>query len=392
MLPAAFVVMDAFPLTSSGKVNRRALPAPDPTRPALQKSYAAPRDVLEQQLAGIWEEILGVRPIGRDDDFFELGGHSLLAVRMAAQVQEKLGGSLSLTTVFQHPTVEGIARALRNNSPAGDDPLACVVPFNATGARPPLFFVHPSAGSVHWYAELAQRLGKQQPFYGLQARGLTGDEETHSTVVDMAAYYVRGIRAVQREGPYHIGSWSMGVIIAFEVAQQLIRQDQQVALLALCDQGPIVPTGEPEDDAAYLAETFREHIPVTASQLRQLQPDEQIAHVFNEAKKVAWLLPDVTLSQFGHYVRMLRMHTDAWRAYQARPYPGRVTLFRAEERPSGDPPTADMGWARLALGGVDIIAVPGDHLSMMHEPHVAILAQKLAQCIERAAQAPAGRQ
>ncbi|MEK7784827.1 MAG: thioesterase domain-containing protein, partial [Chloroflexota bacterium] len=217
MAPAAFVSMAALPLNPNGKVDRKALPAPESDRPDLAKTFVAPRDALELQLSRIWEDILGVHPVGVTDDFFELGGHSLLAVRLAAQVRQQLGRDLQLMALFQNATVEQLASALRHDQP-GPSSLVEIQP---RGAKRPLFFIHPSGGSVHWYADLARRLGKDQPFYGLQAKGVNGDQEIHTRIEEMAACYVAAIRAAQPEGPYQLGSWSMGVIIAFEMAQQI---------------------------------------------------------------------------------------------------------------------------------------------------------------------------
>ncbi|MBI5302092.1 MAG: amino acid adenylation domain-containing protein [Chloroflexi bacterium] len=378
MTPAAFVMMEAFPLNASGKVDRRALPAPDHVPVATARVVIPPRDTLEFELAQIWEKILGVHPIGVRDNFFELGGHSLLALRLSALVQQELGQSLPLVNLFQEPTIEHLASVLRG----AEMTTPTVVPIQPHGTKPPIFFVHPSGGSVHWYTELAESLGADQPFYGLQARGVHGDAELHTRVEDMAAFYLDAMRAQQTNGPYRIGSWSMGVSVAYEMAQQLRALNQPVSLLALLDQGPTLGAKEPEDDAAYLVDTFGKHIPLATEQLRQLEPHEQIAHVWRQARQAEWLYPDVTLDQFSHFIRILRTHTDAFRQYKPQRYAGKVTLFRAEERPADDPPAHDLGWGALATQGVEIHSVPGDHLSMIHEPHVQVLAEKLKGCLD----------
>jgi amino acid adenylation domain-containing protein len=374
MTPAAFVSLAALPLNPNGKVDRKALPASDSDRPDLAKTFVAPRDALELQLSRIWEDILGVQPVGVTDDFFELGGHSLLAVRLAAQVRQQLGRDLQLMTLFQNTTVEQLASALRRDQP-GPSSLVEIQP---RGAKRPLFFIHPSGGSVHWYADLARRLGKDQPFYGLQARGVNGDQEIHTRIEEMAACYAAAIRAAQPEGPYQLGSWSMGVIIAFETAQQIRAEGQEVSLLAMLDQGPFTPGEPPEDGAAYLAEVFGKHVPVAVDRLRQMEPEAQVAHVLAEAKRVKFVYPDITLEQFSRFVHILKTHTEAWRQYEPQSYPGRVTLFRSAEQTEA----GDLGWGRFALGGVEIHEVAGDHLSMIHEPDVRDLAEKLKGCLE----------
>jgi thioesterase domain-containing protein len=230
--------------------------------------------------------------------------------------------------------------------------------------------------------DLAHHLGADQPLYGLQAQGINGDHQLHSRVEDMAAHYVKAIRAVQPEGPYLLGSWSMGVAIAYEMAQQLVAQGQEVGLLAMLDQGPFLPAEVPEDQASHLMETFGKHLPLSLDHLRQLGPDEQIAYVWEEARKAEWIYPDVTLPKFRHFVHILRTHTEAWRHYQPRIYPGRITLLRAVDEPRDNVDAADLGWGKLGAGGVEIYEVPGDHLSMIHEPHVQTLAAQLRACLE----------
>ncbi|MDD1633793.1 MAG: AMP-binding protein, partial [Methylococcaceae bacterium] len=233
MVPAAILLLDALPVTPGGKLDRRALPAPDRFRPELERAFVAPRDDLEVQLAHIWEEVLGVRPVGVKDNFFELGGHSLLAVRLFALIQKRLGRQLPLTAVFQGATVETLAEVLRQ--PGAPGPRSSLVAIQPGGGRRPLFLVHPAGGHVFPYVRLAHCLGREQPCYGLQARGLEDGQDPHTRIEDMAAYYIQGLQTVQPTGPYLLGGWSMGGVVAFEMAQQLHAEGQQVALLALLD-------------------------------------------------------------------------------------------------------------------------------------------------------------
>jgi thioesterase domain-containing protein len=380
MVPTIYMVLDALPLTPNGKVDRRALPAPDNARPDTGRELIPPRDTIEFKLVQIWEEVLDIRPIGVRDNFFELGGHSLLAVRVMAQIQQQVGKTLTLTHLFQGGTVEYLASLLRREGEL--DLASSLVGLQTGGSKRPIYFVHPSGGSVHWYANLSSHLGNEQPFYGIQAQGLFNDQPLHTSIEAMAAHYAQAIRTFQPDGPYLIGSWSLGVIIAFELAQQLQAQGQEIALLALLDQGPDLPSGEPEDDAAYLVEVFGKHLTLSLESLRQLDPDAQVAHVFSKARKINWITPDVSLPQFRHFIRILRTHTDAWRAYRPNSYQGKITLFRAETQTDDELPL-DMGWQALAKGGVEIIDVPGDHISMLQEPMIKILANKVLVCLEK---------
>lgn len=382
MIPSAFMMLDALPLTANGKLDRKALPAPNRERATPDRTFVPPRDIWEFHLARLWEELLDIRPISVTDNFFELGGHSLIAVRLMARIQQQLNRNVSLVQLFHEPTIEHLAQILRD----GIADAAIVVPLRPFGKKRPLFMAHPSGGSVHWYYDLARHLDDDQPLYGLQAQGLNGDRELHSRIDEMAAHYVAAIREVQPQGPYQIGGWSLGVIIAYEMARQLQQQGQVVSLLALLDQGPILPFAKPVDNADYLVNTFGQNIPLSLEKLRQMTADEQIAYVWAKARKAKWLYPDVTLEQFRHFVKMLRTHTEAWRGYEIGSYAGQVTLFRATEPSEHTPREPDFGWDAYALGGVTIIDVPGDHLSMMHEPHVSVLAREIQQCLAAVAQ------
>ncbi len=384
LLPSALVPMEALPLTPSGKVDRRALPSPDRDGLARTTLPVEPRDELESRLREVWEEVLDVRPIGIHDSFFDLGGHSLSAIRLAARIQERLGLRFSLATLFRYPTIAQLGDALRME--AGAKRQALLVPIQPAGAQPPLFFIHPSGGSVHWYTELAAALGPDQPFYGLQAQGLTGDQPLHETIEEMADAYIEALRTVQPEGPYRLGSWSMGVVVAYEMACRLTARGAQVELLALLDQGPVLPTSRPADQAEFLIQVFGEHIPLELGALRQMSEEEQVACTLQKGKQVGFIFKEIGLEEFRRYVRLMRAGTEAWRGYRPRPYPGPLTLFRAagQEHPVELGP--DLGWAPLAGGGLRIVEVPGDHLTMIHRPHVRGLARKLTACL-----APAGR-
>ena len=375
MLPAAFVTVEAMPLTPNGKIDRRALAdLPEPGREGAATEYVEPRDLLEAQLVQIWQEVLGVTSVGVRDSFFDLGGHSLLAVKLIARIGSELGVNVPLVALFQEPTVEHLAGVLREQYlGAFASPL---VPLKPDGSRPPLFMIHPSGGSVHWYQDLAGQMPDDQPVYGLQARGLMGDEELDTTIEAMAARYVAEIRRVQPAGPYRLGSWSMGVVIALEAAQQLRDQGQEVGLLAMLDQGPYQPDVAPADDAEYLITFFGRRMPVEVDFLRTLEPDVQLEYVMAEAKRIGWMFQDVSLAQFKHFVTILKTHEHAWRSYQPQPYAGKVTLYRATETQHPEP-APDLGWGQIALAGVDVDEVPGDHNTMLHEPNLVTLVQRL---------------
>ena len=211
MVPAVCVLIDALPLMPMEKSIAASAGAGTNTG-RTGRGFVAPRNALEVQLANLWEEVLGVRPVGVTDNFFELGGHSLAAVRSFALIEKRLGKKVPLATVFQGATVEHLANILRRRTEAA--PRSSLVAIQPDGSRRPLFLIHPAGGHVFPYAHLARHLGSDQPCYGLQARGLEEGQEPHSRIEDMAAYYIEALRTVQPRGPYLLGGWSMGGVIA----------------------------------------------------------------------------------------------------------------------------------------------------------------------------------
>ena len=385
MVPAVFTMLDSLPTMPNGKVDRRALPKPDHARPAMEKTFLAPRDALELQLAGLWEEVLNVRPIGVTDNFFDLGGHSLLAVRLFALIEKRLGKKLPLAALFRGATIEGLADIVRQSSFSNTP--SSLVPIQPRGHKRPLFLVHPAGGHVFPFIGLAQCLGPDQPCYGLQARGVEEGQEPHTRIEDMAAYYIEAIQSVQSEGPYLLGGWSMGGEIAFEMAQQLHARGQRVALLALLDAR--VPTSaenvaDENFEAMLMADVVRYFGLSTdfAESLALLPQEELLARVLEQGKSAGLIPVDIEASQARRLIELCKSDFRASRNYVLHRYPGRVTLFKASEDPSGNPLDPTLGWSDWAEGGVDVQIVPGNHATMVYKPNVETLAEKLAACID----------
>ena len=232
MIPAAFVRLDRLPLTANGKVDRQALPEPILSESAVRNAHCPPRDRLELQLARIWESLLQVERVSIQDNFFELGGHSLLAVKLLAHINQAIGQELPLVSVFQASTVEQMASLIRLRG--WTSPGESLVTVQPNGLRPPFFCVHGYAG----YAGLAAHLGHEQPVYGL-VQGLEGNR-FYTRVEDLAAHYLRDVKAICPNGPYFLGGHSFGGLVAFEMASQLRRAGEEVGLLVLID--PTTPT------------------------------------------------------------------------------------------------------------------------------------------------------
>ncbi len=378
MIPAAFVLLEQLPKTLSGKIDRKALPAPPSDRPAWAAEFIAPRTEQERLIAEVWERLLGVQPVGVTDNFFELGGHSMLAVRVMAEIEKRTGVALPLAALFQQATVEHLARLLA--SPEAAQAASSLVPLNTEGDGPPLFLVHPAGGTVFCYLELARQFRGERPVYGLQALGVDGLHPPHTDVEAMCAHYLEAMRRVQPSGPYRLAGWSLGGNLAYEMARQLVAQGEEVALLALLDAGAL-PADRPLDEREFLALVValfpgESHRPL--EEVQQLAPEEQLAYFVHRAAQAGLVqTDDITAGQ--HVFRVFQANMKATLEHRAGPYPGKVTLLRAAQQQKTHDVSDDphLGWGALAQGGVEVHEVPGDHAHMVHEPHVKSLAQTL---------------
>lgn len=378
--PAHFVLLEALPLLANGKVDRKALPEPGSDRPDTEDPYVAPRNEIELKLARIWEELLKIRPVGVHDDFFDLGGHSLLAVRLMSQIEKSIGRALPLATLFEGATIEKLALRLMDFSDDASQPLVAIQPL---GSGRPIFFVHPAGGNVLCYADLANRLGKERPFYGLQSP-VAESAHVPARIEEMAARYLESIVKVQPSGPYVLGGWSMGAIVAFEMAQQLVRRGQQIALLALLDHRTPQPGDADEvmDEISLMRRFFDGVAEFDASPLETMSATQRLDYFLQHAHRLRLIPPDVTDAQVRSYLQVYLGNLQALRRYSVRPYPGRITLLKTR---SGIPASDEtLGWGRFAGGGVEVLEVPGRHVEMVSEPHVGVLAQFLKECLARA--------
>ena len=396
MVPSVFIVLESLPLSPTGKVDRGALPPTNGAKPATTKRFAPPTDELELKLTKIWERVLGIRSISVNDNFFELGGHSLLAVRLFAQIEKSFGRNLPLATLFQAPTVKQLARVLRKEGwPA---PWSSLVMIQGGSNRTPFFCVHAAGGNVLEYHDLARLLGPDQPVYGLQAKGLDGREEPHTNIKEMALHYLKEMREVQSEGPYLLGGRSSGGTIAFEMACLLAAEGEQVALLALLDTYPagyfkLLPgSGSLRQRTHRYGRKLRSH----AANLRQLGTAEKLTYVFGKLKyapeKVKHKLYRRAYKMYQKIGRPLppalknieEINFAAVKDYVPQTFAGDVTLFLATDL------TADYdlhdGWRELVEGRIEKHEITGNHINIIKEPHVRVLAEKLKVCLERAQQ------
>jgi thioesterase domain-containing protein len=384
MVPAAYVWMERLPLTPNGKVDRKALPAPEGDAYAAHE-YAAPVGETEVALAGIWAEVLGVERVGRHDNFFELGGHSLLAVRVLSRMREVLGVEAQLAQLFSHPTVESLAARLAGADDGQRNDRATAI--RASGSQPPLFLVHEGAGSITYAQVLHPHVAGDIPVYALPA---SPADEPPRTVEGMATRLVRMIREVQRSGPYRVAGWSFGGVLAYEVAAQLIGQDETVEFVGMLDSYHPVRAGAVSHDVArehaLLLHVLRMDEPVESS--GRVDPDEAATgdadlETFVTRCREQGLLPGhVTVEQARRMRDRLRDHQLALREYSPRPLPVDVHLFPARE--SADPELS-RGWrATVPATRLRVTPVPGTHLSMMRAPNAAALGEALSRAVDDA--------
>jgi non-ribosomal peptide synthetase component F/thioesterase domain-containing protein len=377
------------------EVSRRSVPLhpSEPTRKEDRESE--PRRVAnptERKLQRIWESLLGVSPIGLNQNYFDLGGTSILAVRLFAQISKEFQRKLPLSVLFEAQTIAQLAKVLETDTDSsGWSPLVAIQP---QGSKPPFFCIHGGGGNVLIYRDLSRHLGDDQPFYGLQAIGMDGEKPPLTTIEAMASLYVKEIRRFQPYGPYHLGGYCMGGTVAYEAAQQLYAQGQEVALLALFDT--MNWCNIPPDNAFRKVRQALQRIKFHTWNFLLLNTGEK-KKFFNEKVKVLrsrstiWkgmLMGKLRAKQSGDksesvvLAEMWRINDTACVVYQAEPYDGIITDFRPMRQYAKYSPAED-DWSRLARGGHEILTLPVYPAGMLLEPFVKHLADALKVTISR---------
>jgi len=423
MVPSMFVRLATVPLMPNGKVDRKALPEPDTTRPELSVPYQAPRTRVERRLAEFWAEALSVDRVGVRDDFFDLGGHSLSGSLAVSWIHEKFGVDLPVSEFFANPTVAQLAERIegagRERQWVGKKTWTYLCELQKGKGRPPVF-VFPGGGGgepeFFVYGFLARHVGAEYPFYGLRARGADGVLQPHSSVPQMADAYVEEIRALQPDGPYFLVGECAGGVNAYEAARQLVAQGQQVAMLVLMDVER--PTGtkylqfrmnrwlEPVNEILHdtVCRWWRQsyylaRIPHHLRQLRSIALREypnyiagRVTHTLNSPEKKprlsdsrrerAEIVLYTTASgdAFRHIEWIRENYRRTVRRFRPRSYDGPIEVLVSEKLYRHDP---TLGWKHLALKGLSIHPVPGDHWSYIRD-HVDVVGLKLRNCLERA--------
>jgi thioesterase domain-containing protein/acyl carrier protein/NRPS condensation-like uncharacterized protein len=348
--------------------------------------YIAPRNSTELKLAQLWSQVLGIESIGIRDNFFDLGGQSLMAMSLFTQIEQTFGKTLPLGTLVKAPTIEQLAQVISENE---SSQWSSLVPLKPSGSKPPFFCVHGQQGNVLNLRELANALGSEQPFYGLQAKGLDGKQMPDLTIEEMAAHYLQEIRTIQPTGPYFLGGNSMGGTIAFEMAQQLQQQGEKVALLAMFDTF---------NKNAFPRLVFRQQH--YFKYLGQLGLSKSLFEEVKEGtqRQLQGIISKLYLGlgrTLPHHLSRAIVSEENMRAkwaYSPQVYSGKITLFRAKNsakfnkcylpnQTDWETRDSEHGWSNLATEKLEIHDVPGDHYSIFDRPHVQVLADQLKACL-----------
>jgi thioesterase domain-containing protein len=362
MIPARFQFVEALPRTPSGKVDRPKLRESVTEDRTQAEVHTPPRDDVERRLATIWEDLLQVRPIGIRDDFFDLGGHSLLAVRLAARIEELFGRHFAMADLLVGTTVEELAVRLR--APVAAPRGAALVALSPPGPGRPLVLLHPIGGGVFCYRPLARDLGKDRAIFGLQAAGFEDDAEPDTDLVRMASRYVEILHSEGPKGPYVLGGWSMGGILALEMARLIHEAGAGTPPVLLIDCNVPTPSRTHAIDEGETLDAFMADLAQTAHQDAPLDPSTLAHQVGSE--------------------RLKRLHTvfranhRALDGYQPRHYSSRVVLVVAESGRSLFDAAPENAWRAQIGGGLTTYRLPGDHYQIMQRPRVERLAATLA--------------
>ena len=396
MVPSAIVWLEKLPLTANNKVDRNALPEPSSFTSSAIKEYIAPKTITEKKLNDIWTSILKIEKIGLQDDFFEIGGHSMIAVTLIIKIEKEFGIRLPLATLFDQRTIEKLARVIENG--IEPDKWRSLVPLRATGSKKPLFLIHGLGLNVLLYTTIVNYLDPEQPVYGLQAKGLDGNEKPLETIEKIASYYISEIMTVDSEGPYFLAGYSLGGNIAYEMGIQLVQMGKKVNFIGLLDSAA-------EGSLEYLSR-YEKLGSISSFLLKYLAWN--LTYLFKPAnesrvdvikrrwkglvKKVRGIDTKVPRDdrvskgeehELPNYLRKVhRTNLRAGRNYRMKPYSGKVHLFKASQQTFYIVDPVNYGWDKYAKSVV-IHEVPGEHSSTFAPPNDKIFANILQDALNK---------
>ena len=394
MVPSAFVTLEKMPLTPNGKVDRKALPKPDFAAAAKEK-FVAPSTLTEIVLAGIWCDVLGLKKIGVHDDFFELGGHSLLAVKLFTEIRKRFNVQFGLSTLFEARNVAALAALIGKEESSGARKerggAYNLVPIRLGGtSTPPLFLVHDIGGTVLRYEHLGRHFPGGQTIYAMESRGLSGLPVDYD-VPSMARNYIEAMKKQQPQGPYHVVGHCFGGLVAYEMAQQMARDNDRLAFLGLLDthQANLAKDDLLEHERMHsfggppFHQRVKEDLRILAFGPGRIACLQQIWRTIRRrVTRTSYRIAYRVLSALGRPMPAFMRNVDeanriASAAYTPQPYDGEVVLFQCANRIPSDPPDSSRLWQKLVRKST-VFHVPGDHNSMLVDPNVRVLTEQLA--------------
>nr|WP_068893283.1 amino acid adenylation domain-containing protein [Pedobacter panaciterrae] len=376
MVPRILIELDKIPLTANGKLDRKSLPKV--VNQVTENGYVKPSTPEHNLLTEIWATNLGVSQIGITDDFFELGGHSLVAVKVMGAIEKKTGLRLPLSSLFENPTIETLAKLLTPEDKLNWDSL---VPLKTSGSKPPVYLVHGGGLNVFVFKSISKFMDDDQPVYALQGLGLNGDSELPQTIEDIAARYNAEILEANPNGPYLIAGYSMGGKIAYEMAKQLLEMGKEIKMLGIFDTYA--------GSSATGMEKIKEKI------IRQVKKGPFIAKLFldNPMQTLSYQLriskrklkptflknKEIDKEVFTYRREVYESYESAYQKYQLKPVDLLIDLFRVEKRIYFLDDRVYLGWRKYGKKGIEIHSVPGDHKTFLLSPND----QKLAKVLQR---------
>lgn len=381
-IPAYIIPVPAFPLTPNGKIDKKALPEPTAEFKNITDSdEGTPRTALEASLLALWRKYLKAPSMGVFDNFFDFGGDSLLIVQIITELETSFRKTLPLSLIFRYPTVAQLAEILQDEGWTPE--TSALVPVKPVGSRRPFFCVHADGGAF-FYLDFAKHLHDDQPFYGLQSKGLDLNDEPFTHITDAAASYVEAIRSIQREGPYNIGGFSVGGIFAYEIAQQLVKAGQEVSMLAFMDApSPYYPVYI-VSGSGYLGKFKRlfklplnKMLSEGAQKAVKLLKKWETGLLILAHQKTRRPMPAELRAEF-----IRRLNQRMGDLYKPAPYHAPVHVFYAEQQEDGIYRDDTLGWKDYVTAPIYTHEIPGDHESIFKEPLVKNLAQTVQKAID----------
>jgi amino acid adenylation domain-containing protein len=389
MVPSAYVQLEKLPLTRNGKLDRDSLPAAGTE--TAEREFVGPGNPIEEILCRIWQEVLRRERVAIHDNFFTLGGHSLLAVQVAARMRDSFKVDIPIRALFEAPTVAQMAKYIAQvNGHDREQSSPILVSIQPQGSRTPFFFVHAISGQVISYAGLSQELGPEQPFYGLQSPPADLFPDADTSIEAMARLYIHEIQSVQPRGPYLLGGWSMGGLVAWEMAQQLVKQGETIRLLALIDTTP--PSMNQGDGGLSMLARFAVNISQLvgqdpqplAEQFSQLTPQGQWNMVQEALTNYDVLTTETAHAEMTALLDVFTRNFNAINNYVTNNSNQPVIFFRAADTPEH----ISRLWTTWACGGLQFHSVPGNHFTILRQPSVRIISDLLQEYVLNAGEQP----